>query len=143
MLSKKQLQVIELLVEGNMTKVDISKYTGVPRRTIYTWLSDNKEFKETLEKLTQIRTEFVESRIKNDIEKVYNEMWKLYNNAESEHVKYQILENFMNRAIGKPTTKMDIELSPKKEEEKEKQIFEDLIEAEGEIVEDIEENNEK
>jgi transposase len=61
-LTDKQNEAINLLVLGNMSKLQIAKSVDIAEKTLYNWINDNELFREELQKRTDI---FAETQIKD------------------------------------------------------------------------------
>lgn len=59
-LTDKQNEVIDLLVLGSMSKLQIASSVGIAEKTVYNWINKNELFRETLQKRTDL---FAEGKI--------------------------------------------------------------------------------
>lgn len=112
MLDEKKILAIQLLVDGESTKVDIANKIGVQRSTLYDWLN-NKEFKAELDKRIQERKNLCEKIIDSKLQDAVRILWETIETTKDMRVKAQLLTYTIDRALGKPTTKMDIEAGAK------------------------------
>ena len=53
-LTDKQNETIDLLIVGNLSKVQIAKAVGIAEKSIYNWLNNNVEFKAELQRRTDV-----------------------------------------------------------------------------------------
>ncbi|WBL16359.1 phBC6A51 family helix-turn-helix protein [Sutcliffiella sp. NC1] len=101
---------IELLAEGIEKKTDIAKKCGVVRQTIYDWL-ELPEFKAALDARLTSRKVFVEKFIDSKLESAVDELIHLAETTENARVKAQVLQYIIDRGLGKPVSKHQIETS--------------------------------
>lgn len=100
MLTKKQLNCIKLMVEGELSQKEIASSIKVSEQTICKWKKDS-EFK----------IEF-ENHVKNSIDYSSREAFKTMLkslNARSEMVRYMAAKDILDRAGFKPTEKVNVE----------------------------------
>lgn len=53
-LDEKQNEAIDLLIVGNMSKLNIAKSIGIAEKTLYNWIGKNELFREELQRRTDV-----------------------------------------------------------------------------------------
>jgi hypothetical protein len=106
MLTHQQNECINLLLQGEM-KTNIKEKIGISRTTIYAWL-DNPEFRAELNRREQQIKDFATKQINGKLNTAIEEFWDLRKKTTNEMVKEKIYTYFIDRALGKPTSKLDI-----------------------------------
>lgn len=69
MLTKKQITLIERIVEGEETVKDILADLDVPKSTYYDWKKVNKEFKEAMDEAIELKVEQAKKNIRMNVNK--------------------------------------------------------------------------
>lgn len=108
MLSDKQLEAINLLLEGK-PKTQIAKDLNIQRSTLYNWLN-NEEFIATMDKR---RDEFLKdtmNAMKSDVNVLLDQIKKIALTSENESMRLQACQALLDRIIGKPSTKSEISI---------------------------------
>jgi hypothetical protein len=108
-ISDKHMQVINLMLIGNLTNINIAKTVGVSEKTIYNWL-DNKDFKAELQKRTD---EFNSQETENGRRQILGLMPLAISNlaeiiANKNHPKFfETNKYIIDRNLGNTTTKIE------------------------------------
>lgn len=120
-LSDKQNEAIDLLIIGNMTKIQIADSVNVAEKTIYNWLNNNEEFRETLQKRTDIfnSTKIIDAKNKLATHldmAIANivEMAEDKNNPK----RFECAKYIVDRNLGAVTTKVEQSISDNKDDNK-------------------------
>lgn len=108
MLDDRKLLAIELLADGELTKVDIAEKVGCSRTAIYLWM-DNDEFKAELDKRLHNRKVFVQKKIDGKLDFVMEKLYELANDDSNKRVQAQVLQYLADRSLGKTTTKLELD----------------------------------
>lgn len=108
MLDERQLLAVEKLVEGVLTRTDIAKVVGIHRTTLYKWL-DDPEFVAEVDRRLQVIKGFAENKIKAHVGFALNNLIELAADSSNRRVQAQVNQYLMDRALGRPTTKVDVE----------------------------------
>jgi len=127
MLDEKKILAIEMLVDGELTKVEIAKRIGVSRQALYNWL-DDEEFRAELDRRLQGIKSFVQKRIDAKLEFVIDKLYELATDNSNKRVQAQVLQYLADRALGKPSSKLDITAEAKTGDT----VSQDLLESEFE-----------
>jgi CRISPR/Cas system-associated endonuclease Cas3-HD len=69
LLTKKQITLIERIVEGEETVKDILADLDVPKSTYYDWKKVNKEFKEAMDEAIELKVEQAKKNIRMNVNK--------------------------------------------------------------------------
>lgn len=103
-LNEKQIQAIELLVQGeNIT--DVAKIIGVSRTTVSTWKNKDELFKAELDKSIQALKSDVETQIMNNINPLTHRLIKIALKSNSDKTSLDAIIYTLNRVLGTPTNK--------------------------------------
>lgn len=118
-LDERQQKAIELLADGTMKIADIAKVCGVSRQTVHTWRTENEEFKAGLDRrMTAMKTEANE-KINSSLTSVVNELIRLALSDDTPiREKKDCLQYLCNRALGTPTSSVNMEIDDKTEDNK-------------------------
>lgn len=108
MIDERQIQAIELLISGEHTVTRIGELVGVSRQTIWNWTND-EEFKAELDKrLQEIKTNAAK-QFDAKLDKAIDLYWELATDSKTDKRTKQIaLSYWIDRSLGKTTTKLDI-----------------------------------
>lgn len=116
---------IEYLVAG-MGITDIAEKIGRSRQAIYDWLKD-KDFKASLDERLQENKVQAEKIVNSKLPEALNKIWALIEKSESDKVKADLLKYWVDRQLGKPTSKLDIDTDIENKDEIPKNELEDLM----------------
>lgn len=103
-LSDKQIQAIELIVQGENIS-DVAKLIGVSRTTVSTWKNKDELFKVELDKSLQALKSDVETQILNNINPLMNRLIKIALKSSSDKTSLDAIIYTLNRLLGTPTNK--------------------------------------
>jgi hypothetical protein len=123
---EKQL-CLNLLAEGRLNKSEIANVLGINRGSIYNWMKD-PEFIAELDRRKQLILNFADKMITSKLDAAIEEYWEMRNTTTNEKVKSDIYQYFIDRSMGKATSKHQIEASMKQPDT----IDEDVLESEFE-----------
>lgn len=130
----RKMLAIELLADGELTKVDIAKKVGIARQTIYDWMNDDK-FKAELDNRLHQRKVFVQKKIDGKLDFVIDKLYELANDDSNKRVQAQVLQYLADRSLGKTTTKLELESSINTNT-----VDDDILDVEYDALEEPEEN---
>lgn len=105
LLTAKQYQAIELLVEG-LDKTAIAKTVGVSRQALYKWLKNDKFVAELTEATNEKKTQTI-NYINSKALLAAKKYWALTDCGDN-RTKMGVLKDWLNRAIGAPTSNTEI-----------------------------------
>lgn len=103
----RHLQFVQMLLEGELTKGEIAEKLGIHRNTVSRWLKDDRirallnECEE--EKIRQTNSFFV---AKAPIAAA--KLWEMATKSSDKRVAREIFQYVIDRAIGKPTGRMEV-----------------------------------
>lgn len=100
MLSKKQLEAIDLLVDDNLMQKEVANIIGVSEQTICNW-KKNDEFLTELERNIRMA-------IKNTAIKAYRTVGKLMDGSQNDFVRLNAAKDILDRAGYKPVEKQEV-----------------------------------
>lgn len=107
LLTEKQYKAIELLLEGNLPNTKIAEELGINRRTLQRWKND-KRFQAELQECTNENKRQTQNYINSKSLLAAKKLWALTDCGDN-RTKYAALQDWLNRSIGKPQTKMIVE----------------------------------
>lgn len=102
MLTENQIQAIDYLLSGTLTKADIAKRVGISTRTLYRWEKD-EEFKAELDKCRNHLKNKATNRIVNETNSLVDVMLDLAYKSSDQRVKYNATKYLLDRSLGVPT----------------------------------------
>lgn len=108
-LDQRKRDAINLLADGKLQKKTICEKLGIPRSTLYFWLENNQEFVAALDSAVRQIRELGDKLLANKLDDAVNEYWELRKTTTNENVKSDIYKYFIDRNLGKPTNKHEIE----------------------------------
>lgn len=120
---------IEYLVAG-MSITEISQKIGRSRQAIYDWLK-NPEFKAALDERLQENKAQAEKIVNSKLPEALYKMWNLIEKSQSDKVKADLLKYWVDRQLGRPTSKVTVD-SEDTEEKEEIDILQELEELDNE-----------
>jgi predicted DNA-binding protein YlxM (UPF0122 family) len=109
-LTEQQKECINLLVLGTMSKLQIASSIGCSEKTIYNWINNNVEFRENLQKCSDL---FAESKILDAKNKLSTHLdMAIANiveiaNDKSNSKQYEANKYIIDRNLGNTTTKVE------------------------------------
>ena len=127
--------MIDLVMEGKLTKVEIAKQIQCSRQALYDWLEDDEVKAEMDKRLQGIRTE-TQKRFTHQLKPVVDELYNIALHATGARERKDACIYLINRVLGTPKDTLNIS------DEKSENI-EDILAAFNKIVsEEDEEDNE-
>lgn len=108
MIDERHIKMVELLVSGEYKVTEIADLIGVARQTIYDWLKREDVKAELDERLRVIRTNS-QKLFDAKLDKAIDEYWKLAMTTTDVRTKQIALSYWIDRALGKTTTRLDID----------------------------------
>lgn len=108
-LDQRKRDAINLLADGKLQKKQICEKLGIPRSTLYFWLETNQEFVSALDSAVRQIRELGDKLLAAKLDDAVNEYWELRKTTTNENVKSDIYKYFIDRNLGKPTSKHEIE----------------------------------
>ncbi|WP_139692531.1 phBC6A51 family helix-turn-helix protein [Sporolactobacillus terrae] len=106
-IDQKKQDAINMLVQGTMKRTDIASKLEISRTTLYDWMN-NADFIAALDKAQRQIKDFGERNIAAKLNTAIDEYWELRNTTTNEAVKNDIYRYFIDRSLGKPTSKLDV-----------------------------------
>lgn len=109
-LTDKQNEAIDLLIIGNMSKLQIAKSVDIAEKTLYNWLNNNELFRDTLQKRADI---FAETRIKDSKIKLATHLDMAIANIveiaqdKNNSKRFEANKYLIDRNLGAVTTKVE------------------------------------
>lgn len=106
LLTEQQYRAIEMLINGELTHSQIADEVGVHRNTICRWLRDDRfvaELQECANEKKRQTMNFINSKSLIAAKK----LWALTDSGDT-RTKCAVLQDWLNRAIGKPNSKVEI-----------------------------------
>lgn len=111
MLTENQIQAIDYLLSGTLTKADIAKRVGISTRTLYRWEKD-EEFKAELDKCRNHLKNKATNRIVNETNSLVDVMLDLAYKSSDQRVKYNATKYLLDRSLGVPTAAKEDNVDP-------------------------------
>lgn len=120
----RKLLAIEKLIEGEMSRVAIAEMIGISRQTLYSWMNNELFVAEMDERLLSIKS-FTEKKIQSQVDFALTNLLELARDDSNRRVQAQVNQYLLDRALGKPTSKVELEAGIK-----EQPTGTDILEAE-------------
>jgi len=98
----------QLVAAGQMEKQQIAEVVGINRTTLWNWEKDEK-FKAEVDRLKREVQDFGEGLIKGRLVEAVKGYWNLIESTDNAMVKKQGYEFFIERSLGKLSTKLEVE----------------------------------
>lgn len=108
MIDERHIKMVELLVSGEYKVTEIADLIGVARQTIYDWLKRDDVKAELDERLRVIRNNS-QKLFDAKLDTAIDEYWKLAMTTTDVRTKQIALSYWINRALGTPTSRLDID----------------------------------
>lgn len=128
MLTEQQVECVELLAQGELTKDEIAKKIKISRRTIYNWL-DKSEFQKELHDRSRLYQDVMEQEGKARMlakgQMAIDNIFKIANMAKQEKVKLDANVFIYESIFGKATSRIQ-DISDKETQNTNKVSEEDL-----------------
>jgi DNA-binding XRE family transcriptional regulator len=99
----------QLIAQGAMEKQEIASVVGVNRTTLWTWEKNDEKFKAEIDRLKQEIKVFGMDMIAGKLAEAVHKYWDLIDSTDNQRVKAEGYQYFINRNLGKPTSKLDID----------------------------------
>ncbi len=104
---ERQIKLVEMLLDGELTKGEIAEKIGVHRNTVTRWLKDDR-IKALIaqgeaEKIRQTNNFFIAKAPVAALK-----LWEMATKSSDKRVAREIYQYVVDRAIGKPTGKMEV-----------------------------------
>lgn len=106
-LNKRQLKAVEMLLNGELSKQDICEKLDISKMTLWRWEHDDvfqAELKKGTDELKAQAKRYIDSKAMQAAKKY----WELAETADN-RTKEAVLDNMLNRSIGRATTNISIE----------------------------------
>ena len=126
LLTQQQQAAASLLANGSMEKQAIAKYIGISRTTLYQWMK-NDNFNAEVDRLKHEIKVFGQEIIAGKLAEAVSKYWNLIESTDNQRVKAEGYQYFINRNLGKPTSKLELEAGMKEAE-----VSDDILDAEFE-----------
>jgi predicted DNA-binding protein YlxM (UPF0122 family) len=94
-LNDKQLQMIEELVKGEKSIVQICEMYDIPRSTYYEWKRNNKLFNNALREALELKDKVLKQNVKSSTEKYVRWLEKQAENGKNENAKVSALKELI------------------------------------------------
>ena len=98
-LKKRALEALEKTL-GNISQA--SKISSIPRSTIYKWLKEDQDFKQSFENIAEVAVDFAESRLFENIKKGKEVSIIYYLNNRGKKRGYNTNENYSDEKMKAP-----------------------------------------
>ncbi|MGN7941991.1 phBC6A51 family helix-turn-helix protein [Metabacillus sp. 22489] len=135
LLSAEQESAAQLLAIGGIDKQDIADRLSISRTTLWKW-EKNEIFRARVDEIKREFSSFGIGLIESKFVEAVNDYWNLIKTTENSRVKAEGLRYFIDRKIGKPTSKVDLGVNNGQNNDG---VNEDVIDAEfDEIVSEYE-----
>jgi DNA-binding XRE family transcriptional regulator len=108
LLPQNQQAAASVLASGSMDKQQIAKTIGVSRTTLYNRMKDEK-FKAEVDSLKHEIKVFGQDMIAGKLAEAVHKYGDLIDSTGNQRVKAEGYQYFINRNLGKPTSKLDID----------------------------------
>ncbi|ARK21361.1 helix-turn-helix domain-containing protein [Sporosarcina ureae] len=108
MLDERRLMLIDELVKGERTRADIAEHIGISRQALYNWIKEPDVVAELDERLQSIKS-FAEKNLQTKVDSAISNLLVLSNDNSNKRVQAQVNMYIVDRALGKPTSKIDLE----------------------------------
>ena len=108
MLDERKLLLIEELVKGERTRSQIAEHVGISRQALYNWLKEPEVVAELDKRLQSIKS-FAERKVQSNVDTSLNNLFKLAEDSSNKRVQAQVNMYLVDRALGKPVAKMDLD----------------------------------
>ncbi|SDJ76485.1 phBC6A51 family helix-turn-helix protein [Salimicrobium halophilum] len=110
MLDERQMRAIEYVAEGQLNRSDIAKRVGISRPTLYKWLDDDEFVSEVNSRLQKERG-LAEKKIDAKLDFAVGKLYEIAQDNSNRRVQADVLKYLVDRSLGKPTTKLDLDAS--------------------------------
>ena len=130
MLDDKRLLAIQLLIDNKLNKTEIAQKCERSRQWLYDILEEEEVKKELDSALQRIKL-FGEQTLKSNLSDSIANVVYLANNANSEKIKLEANTYLIDRVLGKPTSKVDMQ-SENKEDTNQVDVLENIEKFIGE-----------
>lgn len=107
MIDERHRKAIEMILSGEHTKADVARVIGISRTTLYSWLEED-EFKAEMDKRVRVIKDQAEKEFDTKLLKAIDLYWELATMSTDNRTKEMALRTWIERALGKTTTKVDI-----------------------------------
>lgn len=107
MLDERKVSMIDLRMKGK-GNVEIAKVLGVSRTSIYNWLQEDEVKAELARCVQEIKTHS-QNRFNVDIDVMIDNARDLALNSESDKIKSDMTQYWIDRTLGKTTTRLEVD----------------------------------
>lgn len=107
-IDQRKILAIDKLIEGELNRKAIAEFVGISRSTLYEWLNDD-EFVAEWNRRVQLLKSFAEKKIEARVEFSLDNLMMLAADTSNKRVQAQVNMYLIDRALGKPTSKIDLE----------------------------------
>jgi len=137
-LTEKQMKLIELLVEGNLTIKDACEQVGISRVTYYSWMQGEgkkgRAFQKAYEEALDFKVNESKRRIKNDINGLIDSLMKIIKSGSNETAKVNAVAKLLTYAELDPQFKQEVTI--KTDDSESKNALLDMLEKKKESNQD-------
>ena len=106
-LTQKQLEAVEMLMDGEMTKGQIAEELGVHRNTISAWCKDER-FKAAIKECAEERSRQTMDYVKSKSLEAAMALWDMAEHSKDKRVSKEIYKFFVERQLGRLTTAIEV-----------------------------------
>ena len=110
MLNEQKMRAIDLVAEGELNKSEVAHRVGISRPTLYKWLDDEEFTAEVNSRLHKERV-LAERKIDAKLDFAVGKLYEIAQDDSNRRVQADVLRYLVDRSLGKPTTKLDLETS--------------------------------
>lgn len=133
MLNKKQLDLIEYLVEG-MPVMEAVQKAGVPKSTYYDWMKNpNHEFTKAYEEMLNFHVSEVKKSVKKDANNIVKALQDILYKGDNENARVNASAKLMTFAELDPSSKQ--ELTIKNDDSDKKNVLLDMLKKSKQVGE--------
>lgn len=108
MLDERQMLALDKLVEGTHTRSAIARDLNISRQTLYNYL-ENAEFAAELDKRMKEAKGLVEKRLNTKMDFALDNILKIAADSSNQRTMLEANKYILDRCLGKPTSKVDLE----------------------------------
>jgi predicted DNA-binding protein YlxM (UPF0122 family) len=129
-LTDKQLQVIELIVQGEQSILDICETVNVSRTAYYNWRRDNKLFNEKLEEAIDEKVKILRQNVRSNANKYIKWLEDIAKNSKNDNARVNALGKLSSLGELEPVYKQEVTI--KNDESEQKNVLLDMLKEKSE-----------
>lgn len=133
-LDARKEQAIQLLLDGRLTKTQVASEVGCTRQTLYDWLK-SADFSAELDRRKTELKDLGQQMFASKLADAIVGYWNLIQNTENDKVKADGYEYFIDRQLGKVTSRLEVTADAKTDGSNKDILEDELDEWEKELNE--------